>query len=302
MSENLLRNPKEFFCVQEKQTFFVLNELAVPTVENGSEPLLFHHETFSRFRVVLINAENKSAVANIPVNDLPGIFEAVRMKNFMRYMPRPAVKGENGGEPSTGPAYTVRIASGSLRGRTPAELLMENPEKNKPLLENQAHWLEQNLKQYPRNQVQIDAIKEALELYQNGKLKKDAAAPVADSNTIYKTGMRPLVRRKRDDGKSFVYEIEITWREGMPKPVEIEIRNYYAPVVTRENGMLNVLAKEKDSEIRNIFSLSVEDWFWFEHMAEAQIRTFEDLHAPEAYKAAYEQERLVKDKFGRKSA
>ena len=61
-----LKNPKECFCLQQQQTFFVLNELTPSTCENGSEPLTFHHETFSRFRFVIINKDKK---AKIKIND-----------------------------------------------------------------------------------------------------------------------------------------------------------------------------------------------------------------------------------------
>ena len=54
-----LKNPKECFCLQQQQTFFVLNELTPSTCENGSEPLTFHHETFSRFRFVIINKDKR---------------------------------------------------------------------------------------------------------------------------------------------------------------------------------------------------------------------------------------------------
>lgn len=79
-----LKNPKECFCLQQQQTFFVLNELTPSTCENGSEPLTFHHETFSRFRFVIINKDKKAATANIPVSEIPGIFEEIKNKNLLK--------------------------------------------------------------------------------------------------------------------------------------------------------------------------------------------------------------------------
>ena len=81
-----LKNPKECFCLQQQQTFFVLNELTPSTCENGSEPLTFHHETFSRFRFVIINKDKKAATANIPVSEIPGIFEEIKNKNLLKKM------------------------------------------------------------------------------------------------------------------------------------------------------------------------------------------------------------------------
>ena len=69
-----LKNPKECFCLRQQQTFFVLNELTMPTCEDGSEPLMFHHEIFSRFKFVIINQDKKATTANVPVSEFPGIF------------------------------------------------------------------------------------------------------------------------------------------------------------------------------------------------------------------------------------
>lgn len=176
--------------------------------------------------------------------------------------------------------------------------MLENPEVNKKMLENQVNWLKQNLAQYPKNQLQIDAINQALDLFNRGLLNKDAANAAAetvqvsneDKDIVWKTGFRPLIRRKLDNGKSFVYEIKIYWHEDLPKPVEIEIRNYYAPVIQTEQGLLNVVAKEREQEVKNSFSLTVDEWFWMQHIIESQISTFESIHAARMYKTANDAE------------
>lgn len=295
-----MNNPKECFCLRQRQTFFVLNELTLPECKDGSEPLTFHHETFSRFKFVIINADKKATTANIPVHMIPDIIEAVKMKNFEKYMAPPAAvkdekASEKGEDLSNNIAYTTVIGSGTLRGKTPAGALLENPDVNHQMLVNQINWLKSNLAKYPRNQAQIDAITEALRLYKEGKLSAQTgavtqAAPTKPANEIYKTGMRPLTRRKNQNGKTFVYEIAISWNPGSDKPVEFEIRNYFAPVVKRENGLLNVIAKDREGEVKNVFALSLSEWFWLSHILEAQMRTFEDMHAARLYKTANEDE------------
>lgn len=277
-----MRNPKECFCLRQNQTFFVLNELTPATGEDGNEPLMFHHNTFSRFNFVIINEQNKAATANIPVNKIPGIFKTVQAKSFARFMSPPTTN-----EGLDSPAYTVHIGAGNLKGKTPAGALLENV-SNKTLLENQVKWLTDNLQRYPKNQVQIDAINEALKLYERGQLRQSGFT--SEQSIIYKTEMRPLIRRKRPNGKCFVYEITIIWHEGMEKPIEFEIKNYYAPVVQRENGLLNVMAKEREDEVKNHFSVSLEEWDWLEHMLNAEMATFEMLHSSNMYKKAYEAE------------
>lgn len=323
-----LKNPKECFCLRQQQTFFVLNELTMPTCQDGSEPLMFHHETFSRFKFVIINQDKKAVTANIPVSEFPGIFEEVRNKNLLKKINSSENKAfgmiNNIGrmtqklvnkfigqsQQSTAaadinmnsPAFTLAISSGTLRGKTPAAALLENAEVNKPFLERQVSWLTQNLAKYPRNQQQIDAINQALDYYNNGLLAKagkesdtaNSAPQPADTNIVYQTGFRPLIRRKNKNGKCFVYEIKIVWHEDLPKPVEIEIRNYFAPVVQDEKGLLNVKAKEREDDVRNRFSLTTDEWFWMQHMIEAQISTFENIQAAKMYRAANEAERANK--------
>lgn len=330
---NNLKNPKECFCLRQQQTFFVLNELTMATGEDGSEPLTFHHETFSRFKFVIINQDKKATTANIPVSEFPGIFEEVKNKNLLKKMNSNENKmfgmvnsigkmtqklvGKLIGQPqqqaparldTNSPAFTLVISSGTLKGKTAVAALMENAEVNKPFLERQVNWLKQNLAKYPRNQQQINAITQALEYYNKGLLTKssvDAAASSAvststDTNVIYKTGFRPLIRRKNKNGKCFVYEIRILWHEDLPKPVEIEIRNYYAPVVQDEKGLLNVRAKEREDDIKNHFSMTMEEWFWMQHMIESQISTFESIQAPKMYRTANDAERANKaNAFGR---
>ena len=304
-----MKNPKECFCLQQNQTFFVLNELTQATCEDGNEPLLFHHKTFSRFNFVIINADKKATTANIPVTEFPGIFEEIRTRNLMsrmnagnktmQAMLQKLLPEEEHTVDTSSPAFTVRISAGRLKGKTPAEALRENTEVNEQLLKNQGKWLTEHLAQYPKNQLQIDAIRDALRLNQKGLLKQPSSAtavaaqvPAASTgNVVYQTGFRPLVRRTRKDGKSFVYEIKISWLEGMPKPVEIEIRNYFAPVKTDEKGLLNVIVKERADETRNIFSMTMQEWLWMEHQINTQIRTFENLLAGKMYKTANDNER-----------
>ena len=153
-----MKNPKECFSIVQNQTFIVLIELTRPECKDGSEPLTFHHETFSRFNFVIISADKKATTANIPVREIPGIFEKVhdlKMKHLLTA--RPVSEGA-----SESPAYTTIINAGKLKGKTPAAALAEDGAKGESLLKSQVQWLKQNLAAYPRNAVQIQAI-EALE-------------------------------------------------------------------------------------------------------------------------------------------
>lgn len=286
----MMKNPKECVCIQKNQTFFVLNELTIPECKDGSEPLTFHHDTFSRFKFVLISKEKRPATANVPVNELPAIFQKIRNLSLRDMLSVQKQKSE----PSKSPAYTTTINAGTLKGKTPAALLLEDAQTNKRLLINQKNWLESNLGRYPRNAAQITAIEDALRLYEAGQLNAEESKAGFQAKTVYSSGMRPLIRRKHGD-KYFVYEISIRWDGASEKPVEIDIRNYYAPVARTEKGLLNIKAKEREGEIRNVISLTLEEWLWVEHMLESNIRTFEDLYARNHYKQAYEAEKELRE-------
>ena len=103
--------------------------------------------------------------------------------------------------------------------------------------------------------------------------------------------MRPLIRRKKSNGKCFVYEISIAWNTGAKKPLEITIRNYYAPVIQTEAGLLNVQAQQREEDIKNSFSLTLEEAMWMLHMLETNISTFENLYARGHYETANTEER-----------
>ena len=178
-----MKNPKECFSIVQNQTFIVLNELTRPECKDGSEPLTFHHETFSRFNFVIINADKKATTANIPVREIPGIFEKVhdlKMKHLLTA--RPVSEGA-----SESPAYTTIINAGKLKGKTPAAALAEDGAKGESLLKSQVQWLKQNLAAYPRNAVQIQAIEAALQLYHEGRLnQQEAQKGCVETETIYR--------------------------------------------------------------------------------------------------------------------
>ena len=255
------------------------------------------------------NCDRDTLMANIPANGkfLYSAFSRCTPQDVMAYFEKLGVplKTERGNRvfPVSDRAEdivqalqkAVRLAGIPVVHGDAAELLLENPQENKPLLIRQKAWLESNLAKYPRNKSQIEAIEEALRLYEEGKLHQEETGGGYHTEIVYSSGMRPLIRRKRADGKCFVYEITIRWNGGADRPVEIEIRNYYAPVIQKDSGLLNVMAKDKADEVRNTISLTTDQWFWIEHILETNIHTFESLCAAKNYKMALEEERKEKE-------
>ena len=285
-----MRNPMEFAYKVANQTFALENHFSVSKIENGEFPLAIYDERFSRLTGVVIS-DGVNATFNIRKSDIPAIIA----KSIYAFNKSMDVLTNTSDEASSSDnaAYTVRFTSGKLKGKSPAEVLLEDP-NNKELLNSQYSFLKKNVAKFPKNKEQMDAIVEASKLLNNGKLseknvKKAVIVP------IYAPGFRPLRSRTRDDGKSFIYDIKINWYIDTDNPVVIEVSNFYAPVVQTEAGLLNVKVKEKDSENKCKISLSPEAWMDVIYDIKAQMRAFEICNYSNAYSAAIAQEKKNKN-------
>lgn len=275
--ENKSKNPREVAYIVEKSTFAVLDGLTEADIENEEDPLTLHSRKFSRFSFLIINQDKKAATANLNVKEMFGFLAKSRfaMQQEMLYRFNVTDAKEEEELPL---AYTVTIASGSLKGRTPADVLLNDGEEGKKLLNNQYTFLKNNLSKYPKNKTQMDAIVNASQLLKEGKLDADAVGKGQTKRiSLYSSGLRPLVNRKNNAGMSFVYELTVDWLLGEKRPLMITIVNYYAPVIKKDDGMLNVQVKQRDQTTlrNNTVNLTFEDWAYVQHMIETDIERFE---------------------------
>lgn len=124
----------------------------------------------------------------------------------------------------------------------------------------------------------MDAIVNASQLLKEGKLDADAVGKGQTKRiSLYSSGLRPLVNRKNNAGMSFVYELTVDWLLGEKRPLMITIVNYYAPVIKKDDGMLNVQVKQRDQTTlrNNTVNLTFDDWAYVQHMIETDIERFE---------------------------
>ena len=274
--ENKSKNPREVAYIVEKSTFAVLDGLTEADIENEEEPLTLHSRKFSRFSFLIINQDKKAATANLNVKEMFGFLEKSHfaMQQEMLYQ----FNSGSNEEEELPLAYTVTITSGTLKGRTPADVLLNDGEEGKKLLNNQYTFLKNNLSKYPKNKTQMDAIVNASQLLKEGKLDADAVGKGQTKRiSLYSSGLRPLVNRKNNAGMSFVYELTVDWLLGEKRPLMITIVNYYAPVIKKDDGMLNVQVKQRDQTTlrNNTVNLTFEDWAYVQHMIETDIERFE---------------------------
>ena len=204
--------------------------------KNGKPLAAFNH--FSRVVITLIDKDEKQKFveANVQYEKLPELIARGRhaIQLCLNKELTPVSEGEN-----TSPAYTVVIASGRLKGKTPAQVMQE-PDGSK-LLNDQYKWLQDNLAKYPKNKVQMDAISDAARLYKEGKLEKPETNAVSGIFNILEAVPLPLIRNKKEDGTCPVREISIEADLSKNSPFQVTVSNYDAPVMAvTKNGMQEV--------------------------------------------------------------
>ena len=283
-----LKNPKELVSVVRQQTFFVESALTSSKgEEDGDEPLNIYNNTFARFGLVLINKNKKAAVSSINIKEIPDIIKKSEFAyNKELNMSINKATAQQKTEVEKQPAYTVKISSGILKNKTPAQALIEDP-KNFELLQKQYNWLKSNLGKYPKNKTQMDAIVNAVNLYNKKELKNDLTTnDNSEAFQIYKSGFRYNIRKKREDGLCLIKETSISWAFDTPYPVNVEIKNYYAPVIKKEDGTVNVQAKDRKDLLVNSMNLTSSEWEYIIYMIKTNMRIFEDSMGQELLKKA----------------
>lgn len=274
-----MKYPYDAVSYVRKKTFSIQPRFARQTED---KPLQIFDTTFSRF-VFTVIANSKAAYGNVPVDMLAEI-KANTDFSHTKHMENKYAK-RNVTE-NNSPAYTVRFFSGNLKGKTPVDVLVENGEKGKQMLNDQYKWLKDNLAKYPANQKIMDAIIDAGKL--DFKNLSDTQASSIAPIELFNISCRPLIRKKREDGKCFCYEVKAEWDVSKNYPVSVEITNYYAPVTKKEDGTLNVSLSKKDksSEIKNEFNMTAAEWLNAVRKMEALENGFIEMHLKEAFSLA----------------
>lgn len=216
--------------------------------------------------------------------------ELLKNGGLQKEEPKPA---EDCGDCSA--AFAVRISNGSMKGKTPAEVLQEDPGAESKL-ESQRKWLAEHLAQYPKNQQQIDAIDAALRLKRAGQLTNHTpvspAMPAAASggvrDTVLYEAQYHVLKSKGSDsnGNSFVYDMKIVWEYGKDYPIVFTIANYWAPAEQDESGRYKVRASKAVNKLAGEMRLLPDEWANCLRGIKASMRQFEQLHAEECFRDA----------------
>lgn len=283
-------DPRECLSIVRDQTLILENKLTKASFELGNEPLKLYHNAFARFNFVIINSNKKPASASIKVNEIPYIMTASDY-TAKKELDLSLTKSD---DEKLDVAYTTKIITGKHAGKTPAQLLLDvdNIEENKQFLVSHYNWLKENMSKYPNNKHLMQAISNATNLYKEGKLK-DIKVDNADEMMIYNSGYRFNIRKQREDGKTLIKELSIKWIFKRNYPVQICIKNYYAPVKRNDDGTVNVLAKESSDHLINTMNLSFAEWENMKYMIKTSMRLFENSISEECLEYALKTEKKI---------
>lgn len=198
-------------------------------------------------------------------------------------------------------AYSAKFISGNLQGKTPAQILIEDPDGlNK--LTGQRDYLAKFVDKYPNNKVLIDAIDIAIKLKESGKLSNEKTAdnktmtfdilPEVPKPNMYKTVMVENVEMHP------THSLHISCNVGAEYPINIEIKNYNCPVKITEIGGLNALISQMDKNSYQSaeINLGIDDWIGVVDELESQIDVFKNIYGKDAFELAEKIERENKEK------
>ena len=255
-------------------TIYVSPIFTPASSKNGDHPLRIFDEKFSRVKVSIVKAGEGGADANIPARDImPVLVDSISCNHAE--VQRMMMSGPE--EEETSPAYTVRFTNGTLKGKTPAEVLDEQGDAGKGTLNAQWQWLSKNTAKYPRNREQMAAIEEAARLYSAGELKKIRSPKPF---ILYDVPVKGSPYKTRSDGLGFCYSIRLAWMPGTG--VDARISNFYAPVVRTPDGKVNVRADQKDESSAKTYSflMSRREWLYLLMSIPAVTDAFTAMYGP----------------------
>lgn len=285
-----VRYPRQIYTAKrEKIVLGIDNYLSRPD-ERDTIPPLELHSPYSRFVLTIIDKSGSAVLtpkANIPASDIPGIVEISRIAMLKKT--RFVSTGASADSAEMSPAYTQQILLGNFRGRTPAEILLENPESKDGLLKTR-NFLADKARQYASNQKQMDAIDDAVKLLETGKLKKKTGAVCSGIAKIYDVSHK-YMRDTNDQGHRLFYGMSIICQYGNNYPWTITIENFFAPGLQGPKGGLAPKMNEKNGYAKCSIHLNDMEWSQMVTRLDSDIRYFESSCYGTLYKEAMEIDR-----------
>lgn len=251
---------------------------------------------YSVYKLYIGEAGNGNVYANISVDDMASLIKDADVAEGMHIKMKLLPKKSNGSKSS--PAYTTRLNSRvpEYAKKTPAEIYLADPEGGMEYLQKQKAFLEQHLTgNYAKlNQSQIDAINDLIRIAQSGSVDASSAVPKL---MLYSTPFKGSGRKVRaEDGKSFCYQIDISWLPGETSPVAIKIANCYCMIGKDNLPDLQTAADKKEKT----FNLTQKEWDALVNAVKLDEIAFAGCYGGQKHIMRLKQESDRRDKFGKK--
>lgn len=283
----MMKYPMQIESVKRiDKTLGIDSNLCLPTKEeyaNDRKMPLEMHSGFSRFTLSIL--ENKESVkANIPAEDIKYIYEKTGLvqSEIMKYL---LTEHE---EEKLSIAYTQKLFDKKFSNRTPAEILTNNPEEKENLLKTRK-FLESNLTKYKTNQSQINAIDDALKLFEAGKLKDVKCSRIKNIEIYNEPTKIPNANKVDKDDLTFVYSISIIGMPDKNYPFAINIMNGKAPVIKdKKTGKITAELSKLTDKKEMSFLLSEKEWSKIINRMCSTLKNFEMMNFKMQYELAKE--------------
>lgn len=243
-----------------------------------NSPMEMHAGT-SVFRMAIAYSNKGSVVANIPAKDVPYLLEQYKFQRNMLH--QQMLKKPNS------PAYTVPIKERNCQNKTAAEVLQMPNGMN--ILNNARKFFADNLDRYPANGQTINAIDEALSLYQSRRLVSAVTLP-----QLYKSAVKPKAT-KDENGRNTVYSITISGSASSSVDWTFELFNCKAFLKNR--GKLKVVDLEHAVDKKTLtFKVTQQEMDLFIYRLRSTMENYERSMFLQQYKIAQKHVKYGRDR------
>ena len=226
----------------------VEDNLSVPDKDGRVKTPPLGSSSLSRY-VIILNGKGNAVQANLPADEVHALAQRCRAVTQSRIMRTVLGIGGPGADD-----VPVKIFMGKFKGKTPEEVLLENPNNYQELI-NTANMLCQNLdnpanaRYREGNSRQIEAIRRAVDKFNRGELK----TAVSTCIDVY-PGEWKNKNKKLEDGRYEVYRLNIRCHITGRSPWELTIEEGVAPVAFQENNMRTIQLKQlQRTNMKHIF-------------------------------------------------
>lgn len=231
------------------------------------------HSPYSVFKLKHLES-GKCVSTNIPPKKLADIQEKSRFANNAILKVR--MSGAKAGQEELPSCYTAKIMLGdaSIKGKTPAQVMLDNPENAAQMLQTKKYLQENlnnpaNAKYKASNEKLIMAIDEAIALYKKGELEKKENAGTRMIPIYVEECKVPNIKKLDKNKNTEVYSIKIYCNPVMDNPFVIQMMNCMAPVENNDVVLAKAVQKNEtkfvltDSEWNTLLQEMVETEYCF---------------------------------------